>query len=75
MRNCLCSCPALSDASDTFERTYHVYAVPCAGETDVVRALARSPNAVYSTLLLPFLLLFLLFLFASCSTSLFLRPG
>lgn len=27
MRNCLCSCPALSDASDTFERTYHIYAV------------------------------------------------
>jgi len=26
MRNCLCPCPALSDASDTFEHTYHVYA-------------------------------------------------
>ena len=26
MRNCLCSCPALSDASDTLSDTYHVYA-------------------------------------------------
>lgn len=40
-RNCLCSCPALSDASDTFEHTYHVYAERAAWWwwwTDVVRA-------------------------------------
>lgn len=40
-RNCLCPCPALSDASDTFEHTYHVYAESAAWWwwwTDVVRA-------------------------------------
>lgn len=42
MRNCLCSCPALSDASDTFERTYHVYAVPCAVAKPTSYARARS---------------------------------
>jgi len=53
MRNCLCPCPALSDASDTFERTYHVHAYAVRS-----RARARTYPLVCAALLSSVLHLF-----------------
>jgi len=59
MRNCLCPCPALSDASDTFERTYHVHAY--AARTRACARVSSRPSAPRFS--------------PPCSTSLFLRSG